>query len=228
VEVPLQPEEVCENKIAATSGRAATLVDYSDLAVGGKVWHDRSFVFTSIGAYSDDCQFMMVSNNDKNTPFEDVQYEITLGCASTVYLDFYAGDEHANVLGFSKWNAGWERSDVPSAQNSANHWQGLVFERTFPAGTVNLMGNGGQMPGTRFEGSVGHGTYYGFICPAGASQDENDELYELLKEVRDDARVLKTAETPETEARKQEWIKAIKQIRKSMKHLKRRVKGQTA
>lgn len=153
----LDSECVVNSIITPASGRTATLVPYSELAVGSRVFHDRDYTFSNIGAYNENCLFTKVSNNDKNTPAANVQYSITLAGPSMVYLDFWNEHSRHTELGFSAWNSGWQVSDKPgTAFANARYGPGVVMEKFVDGPTLELFGNDGQ----------GIGTYYAFICPA--------------------------------------------------------------
>jgi hypothetical protein len=82
----------------ATSGSSVEVV--SGLAVGARVYTDRVNTFLDAGDYAQQCSYIRVANNDKDTPGSTTQLNLEVAAPVTVYLDFWRGAEHAG-LGFS-------------------------------------------------------------------------------------------------------------------------------
>ena len=85
---------------------------------------------------------------------------------------------HVNNLGLSDWlqasTSQWVRqADEEGTAFTPSYGPGPVFARTFPAGQIEIMGNGGN----------GHGTFYLFVetncnvvggnCPCGGAPSSN-------------------------------------------------------
>merc|ERR1712227_329240 len=140
----------------ATSGRAMETVPYADLNIGSKIWFDRRYTFTNLGNYTNDCTFIRGSNDDKNTDKSVIQTILQVPFASTVYLDFWGGSVHLQKV--SSWIGDWTETTKQRGTQfgpSPIYGPGIVMERDFDSGTINLMGSNGQ----------GYGTYYAFVCP---------------------------------------------------------------
>jgi len=147
----------CDITATPTSGREMEVVPVSELKIGSYPFTDRSYTFSSVGNYSESCSFIRGANNDKNTAPDLVQTSLEAPCASTIYLDFWGGSGHVDMV--SSWIDDWTEASDATPTVFGNWGPGMVMKRDFDAGTVNLMGNNGQ----------GHGTYYTFVCPRAIS-----------------------------------------------------------
>jgi len=141
--------------VSAASGRDIEKIPVA-ANVGDQVFTDRNYKFTSVGDYSG-CTYIKGANDDKNTAASSTQWTLTVGMPVTVYLDFWGGAAHEN-LGFAQWQAGWVKASKAGVRfgTSPHFWgPGAVYQKDFPAGTIELEGNQGN----------GHGTYVAFVCP---------------------------------------------------------------
>ena len=140
--------------------------------------------------------YVQPANDDKNIPANTVMWTLNVPVPVTIYLDFWGGDTRkivmlfsvcravrlanpksitiadVNTLGLKDWllspTTQWVRQlDESGTAFTPNYGPGPVFSQTFPAGTIEIMGNGGN----------GHGTFYLFVetncnvvggnCPCG-------------------------------------------------------------
>ena len=81
-------------------------------------------------------------------------WSLTVPTAVTVYLDFWGGDDHLEK-GVKDWllstSSQWVRSSqITGSSFSPSYGPGHVYMKNFPAGQIDIYGNGGQ----------GHGTFY--------------------------------------------------------------------
>ena len=163
----------------STSGRAINVIPGVP-AVGDRPFTDRGYTFTSMGTFADrpNTFFVQPANDDKNTASNSVMWTLNVPVPVTVYLDFWGGDTHVNNLGLSDWlqasTSQWVRqADEEGTAFTPSYGPGPVFARTFPAGQIEIMGNGGN----------GHGTFYLFVetncnvvggnCPCGGAPSSN-------------------------------------------------------
>ena len=110
------------------------------------------------------------AQDDKDTPADSVMWTLDVPVPVTVYLDFWGGDHHVNNLRVgndwlqaetSQWvrqpdevgTMFWTEAETPP---------GPVFARTFPAGQIEIMGNGGSECSPCI-GVGGHGTFFPFV-----------------------------------------------------------------
>lgn len=128
---------------------AVRFVKVTDLRRGGAVFFDAPVLFTTRGNYSDKCAFLWSVNKTAGTAASEVQWNLTADKEVNVYIDFGGGKAHAEK-GFSKWKKGWNTSNQSSVFDG-----GVVYQKTFDAGAIQLYGNEGK----------GLGNYVVFVCP---------------------------------------------------------------
>ena len=136
-------------------------VSVTDLTVGSKPFTDRDYTFTNVGIYPNTCFFIRSANDDKIAPSNSVQTSIHVRFPCTIYLDFWGGQNHLNLVS-AAWIGDWNDASEAIPTLWGNNGPGKVMKQNFDAGTINLMGNNG---GTL---ASGHGTYYAFVCPQGS------------------------------------------------------------
>ena len=129
------------------------VVSVADLFIGSKTFTDRVYTFTSVGNYKKSCWFIRGPNGDSHTASNLVQTSIDVPFLCTVYLDFWGGSDHLKQV--SEWIEDWSESSTAMPTTFDQYGPGIVMERHFDAGVINLMGNNRL------------GTYYAFVCPQG-------------------------------------------------------------
>jgi len=143
-----------------TSGREMEVVPVSELEIGSLAFTDRDYPFSNVGSYNKSCYFIRCANDDKDTASDLVQTSLVLPCASTIYLDFWGGPEHAGRFSWlDDWTEAQDATPTVFTEEGDHieiHGPGIVMKRDFVAGTTNLLGNDGH----------GKGTYYAFVCPS--------------------------------------------------------------
>ena len=144
-------------ELIVRSQRKVELVPYP-LVIGSKVFLDRDYTFRTVSKYPDNTVFLRISNDDKLTPANRVQFQLSVSRPVRVYLDFWGGPTHAS-RGFAKWQDGWEISNQAPTAFGSSWGPGVVYTKCFDAGSIQLYGNDGGCTG----GS--HGSYYVFVCP---------------------------------------------------------------
>ena len=173
----------------ASSGRAINVIKGVPL-VGDLPFTDRSYTFTTMGSFGGDLRggtsstaraaswntdnqrpmyYVKPANDDKNTASNTVMWTLNVPVPVTIYLDFWGGDTHVNTLGLKDWllspTTQWVRQlDESGTAFTPNYGPGPVYSQTFPAGNIDIMGNGGN----------GHGTFYLFVEPNCGSIGDGD------------------------------------------------------
>ena len=149
--------------ITAHASSGAIINVLPEPAIGDQVYSDRAYAFTSLGSFADTGMYhVQAPNNDKDTPSGAVMWTLTAASPVTIYLDFWRTDTQIASLGATDWllspTSQWvNRSDMegsafsgPWADTFFNEGPGRVFSRTFDAGVIEIMGNGGGKAGTFF------------------------------------------------------------------------------
>ena len=113
--------------------------------------------------------YVQPANDDKNIASNTVMWTLNVPVPVTIYLDFWGGDTHVNTLGLKDWllspTTQWVRQlDESGTAFTPNYGPGPVYSQTFPAGNIDIMGNGGN----------GHGTFYRFVEPNCGSIGDGD------------------------------------------------------
>jgi len=152
--------------LEASTGYEATIEQPS---VGSEVFTDRLYTFTSLGSFAG-YKYVKTSNVDKHIRHSHVQTKLRLSQPETVYVAKLDDKELPWLL-----REGWSLTDLEGVSYRGIHetrhtdWDsdllrdtpygpGEVWSKTFPAGTVEMRGNGG-----------GDGSYLIFVAnPANA------------------------------------------------------------
>ena len=150
------------SSVTLTSGRSAEVVSVTELAVGSKTFVDRGATFDKVGNYPNTCFFIRGPNDDKSTLPNLVQTTIETRFPSTIYLDFWGGQKHIDIVSAS-WIRDWNDASDAIPTTFGINGPGKVIKQNFDAGTISLMGNNG---GIATWANV-QGTYYAFVCPQG-------------------------------------------------------------
>ena len=165
-------------EVISSSGREINVMPVVN--EGDLPFTDRSYTFTTLGSFAGTSMYyIQPANNDKDTASNSVMWTINVPVPVTVYLDFWGGDTHTDTTGVADWlqtpTSQWVRqTDMDGTAFTPNYGPGPVFSQTFPAGTIEIMGNGGG----------GHGTFYLFVevncasivdgdCPCGGAPSGN-------------------------------------------------------
>ena len=155
----------------STSGRAINVIPGIP-ALGDHPFTDRAYTFENMGTFADrpNTYYVQPAQDDKDTPADSVMWTLNVPVPVTVYLDFWGGDHHVNNLRVgndwlqaetSQWvrqpdevgTMFWTEAETPP---------GPVFARTFPAGQIEILGNGGSECSPCI-GVGGHGTFFPFV-----------------------------------------------------------------
>eukprot|EP01043_Picozoa_sp_COSAG02_P010260 COSAG02_NODE_357_length_23913_cov_6.793483_8_plen_2934_part_01 len=145
----------------ASSGRDIKMLS-APPALRERPFTDRSYHFTSMGSFAGtSMHFVQPPNSDKNTPADSVMWTLTVDVPVTIYLDVWGYDDHYPrwlLAPTSQWvhETAMEGTTFRGQYGNYHHSArspGRVFSRTFAAGTIEIMGNGGN----------GHGTFYAFV-----------------------------------------------------------------
>lgn len=127
------------------------VVSVADLYIGNKTFTDRWYTFNTVGYYRKDCWFIRGANDDSQTASNVVQTYVDVQFPCTIYLDFWYAKSKKSIKHIH-WIKDWvESKKTPTTFDQ--YGPGIVVERNFEAGTINLMGNNRL------------GTYYAFVCP---------------------------------------------------------------
>jgi hypothetical protein len=136
--------------LEATTGFTATIVSP---AINSHVFNDRSYTFDSLGSLVHK-SFIMMSNEDKHIRHSHVQMKLRLPWPLTVYV-VKLDDAHLPWLQEEGWTlTGLEgvtyhgvretrHTDWSGELDEDHYGPGQVYEKTFPAGVVELRGNNG-------------------------------------------------------------------------------------
>jgi hypothetical protein len=144
----------------ATTTQGLTLEAYTGFtatietpAVGSAVFYDRTYTFDSLGSFSGH-SFIKMSNEDKHIRHSHVQMKLRLPQPLTVYvaklddtsLPWLAreGWELSTLTGVSYSGVRQTRHTDWSGELHEDHYgPGAVYQKTFPAGAIELRGNNG-------------------------------------------------------------------------------------
>lgn len=144
-------------EVEATSGRRIELLDAVP-DTGSRCHADRNYRFISLGDFAQrpTMRYVLTSNEDKNTPPDEVMWKLTVRAPVTVYLNFRS-EQHVTHTGAAAWltEGGWARSKMSSTVSSGvpnGPYQGPVYSKSLDSGTVDLMGS-----------NCGEGTYFVFV-----------------------------------------------------------------
>ena len=147
--------------IEATTGFSASV---ETLTAHSEVFYDRNYVFNSLGSFSGH-SYIKMSNEDKHTPHSHVQMKLRSPAPLTVYI--VRNSAHALPwLHSDGWSISdlqgvsyqgtrstphkeWATDNVANYEFSTDHfpeapWISEVWQKTFPAGIVELRGDGGD------------------------------------------------------------------------------------
>jgi len=147
--------------IEATTGFSASV---ETLTTHSEVFYDRNYVFNSLGSFSGH-SYIKMSNEDKHTPHSHVQMKLRSPEPLTVYI--VRNSAHALPwLHSDGWSISdlqgvsyqgtrstphkeWATDNVANYEFSTDHfpeapWISEVWQKTFPAGIVELRGDGGD------------------------------------------------------------------------------------
>eukprot|EP00931_Biecheleriopsis_adriatica_P085401 TRINITY_DN5981_c0_g1_i5.p1 TRINITY_DN5981_c0_g1~~TRINITY_DN5981_c0_g1_i5.p1 ORF type:complete len:608 (-),score=54.48 TRINITY_DN5981_c0_g1_i5:257-2080(-) len=137
---------------SSRSGRQIQVIDRVPLE-GDSVFTDRDFGFISLGRFEDmDVYFIKVPNDDMDTNPNDVMWTLNSPVGVTVYLDLWVGDTFV-TNGLKAWLSTWTRTSMQGSSFGATHGPGIVYKKSFPAGLIEIRGNGGE----------GDGVFYLFV-----------------------------------------------------------------
>jgi hypothetical protein len=141
------------------------------------VFYDRQYTFDSLGSFSGH-SFIKMSNEDKHIRHSHVQMKLRLPQPLTVYvaklddtsLPWLAAEgwEISSLQGVSYSGVRQTRHTDWSGELHEDHYgPGAVYQKTFPAGAIELSGNNG-----------GDGSYVMFVAnPANPPQPPADDLW---------------------------------------------------
>jgi len=143
----------------ASSGFLASV---SHLAIDSKVFSDRDYEFETLGSFEGK-SYVLMHNDDKHTPHSHVQMKLTLQEPMTIYIVKRGKDEEGRDHAELPWLATqrWVKSSLQGVTYKGHYdtrhheWDitrrkektygpGDVWEKTFPAGTVEIPGSGGD------------------------------------------------------------------------------------
>jgi hypothetical protein len=134
------------------------------LAVGTAVFHDREYTFDSLGSFAGGYRYVKMSNDDKHIRHSHIQMKLRLPQPTTVYLvklDDYDlpwlhtdGWAISSLTGVSYHgihatrHTDWGVGNVHGFELEESHYGTAsspmrVWQKTFPAGTVEMRGNNG-------------------------------------------------------------------------------------
>jgi len=126
-----QPAALISN-MTATTGRSYTL---SSLAVGVKVYTDRTYQATAVPAILEGASLIQTANDDKkNTSSAALSFQLSQ--TATVYIAY---DPRATAL--PAWLSGWQKLPDRISVNDSKISYMHLYSKSFPAGTVALGGN---------------------------------------------------------------------------------------
>jgi hypothetical protein len=145
---PLAPGSVT---LEPTTGLTATIAQLS--STGTYVFYDREYTFDSYGSF-EGYHFVKMSNEDKHTRDSHVQMKLRLPQPMVVYvvkLDDHDltwlhsdGWAESSLTGVSYHGIRETRHTDWSGNLQEDHYgPGQVYQKTFPAGTVEMRGNNG-------------------------------------------------------------------------------------
>jgi len=153
-----------ELTIEAMTGYTATIVTP---AINEAVFHDRTYIFDNLGSFTGQ-SFIKMSNEDKHIRHSHVQMKLRLEQPTTVYiakldtteLPWLAAEGWApsSLVGVSYHGVRETRHTEWSGDLLEDHYgPGAVYEKTFPAGAIELRGNnGGDGSYVIFVGNPAH------------------------------------------------------------------------
>eukprot|EP00931_Biecheleriopsis_adriatica_P074722 TRINITY_DN48727_c0_g1_i1.p1 TRINITY_DN48727_c0_g1~~TRINITY_DN48727_c0_g1_i1.p1 ORF type:complete len:270 (-),score=25.43 TRINITY_DN48727_c0_g1_i1:59-868(-) len=141
----------------ATSGRAITVLDRVP-AVNANCHSDRDYKFKSLGDFANKAGmlYILTSNDDKNTPTNQVMWKLDVRVPVTVHLNFRS-ETHVTSTGVSDWlgQNGWKRSSMKSTVSTGHPngpFSGPVYSKSVRHGELELMGS-----------NCRNGTYFVFV-----------------------------------------------------------------
>ena len=145
-DAPVVPTNLITNFSVAT-GKA---IEMDTLAVGERVYIDRTFTFTSIPSAYVGREFIRMSNEDKY--HKDYSYlTFTLAAPATVYIAY-----DARATSVPSWLTKWTKTDEQIGTTDVPR---NLYKKSFAAGQVSLGGNGSLWKITTYS------TYTVFAVP---------------------------------------------------------------
>jgi hypothetical protein len=122
-------------------------------AVSTAVFYDRSYIFDSLGSFTGH-SYVKISNEDKHIRHSHVQMKLRFDHPTIVYVAKLDDQElpwlhsegwaHSSLIGVSYHGVRETRHTDWSNQLNEDHYgPGAVYQKTFPAGAVELRGNNG-------------------------------------------------------------------------------------
>merc|ERR1719453_362536 len=138
--------------LEAMTGFTATI---ETPAIGSTVFYDRTYTFDSLGSFTGH-SFIKVSNEDKHIRHSHVQMKLRLPHPMILYVAQLDNSELpwleaegwtlTNLTGVSYHGVRQTRHTDWSGELHEDHYgPGVVWQKTFPAGVVELQGNNGGM-----------------------------------------------------------------------------------
>jgi hypothetical protein len=177
-------EEGCSGlsgvSIEPTTGFTATILD--SITTQSHVFHDRDYQFTSLGSFATaGYSYVKISHEDKHTQQSKVQLKLRLPRPLTIYINRMSQNSlpwlasegwtrSASMQGvsysgsYTTAHKEWARHNVENYQVEIDRYPQIaeaevseVWQKTFPAGTVELRGDdGGQGAYLIFFSTPGH------------------------------------------------------------------------
>lgn len=141
----------------ATTSSGRPIAVLNRVPLGGEApFTDRNYKFDTLGDFAGmNLYFVQPPNNDKNADPNQVMWTLAVPVPVTVYLDLWGGAAHQQK-GLKVWLSTWQLTTMKGSAFGGRWGPGFVYKKTFNAGSIQIMGNGGG----------GHGVFYLFVQPA--------------------------------------------------------------
>ncbi len=106
--------------------------------IGGSIYGDRDFVYTSLSGELENCEYIMTACNSKNTNADLAEFSVEKD--TDVYVMVDTREEAANLV--PSWLSGYTRTELTAS--SSNDVDFVAYKKTFKAGDRVVLGTNGM------------------------------------------------------------------------------------